>query len=64
MLLELILGFYTGVFISLLILASFVCLLKYCGYLDEAKELESTVMITIKIFIVTMVFVLFIVLFI
>ena len=59
MLLELILGFYLGVFISLLILTCITCLLNYCGYLDEAKELERTLALTIKIFIALMLFVLF-----
>lgn len=63
MLLELILGFYLGVFISLLILAIFAYLLKLYGYLDTAKELEVTLMTTINIFVATIVFVLFIILF-
>ena len=62
MLLELIFGFYLGVFISLLIIIGVVCLLKYCEYLDTAKELQRTLELTIKIFIVTMLFVLFVVL--
>ena len=64
MLFELILGFYLGVFISLLIIVGVVCLLKYCEYLDEAKELERTLELTIKIFIVVMIIVLVAVLFI
>ena len=64
MLLEFIFGFYLGVFISLLILGGVVCLLKYCGYLDEAKELERTLALTIKIFIILMMIVLFVILFI
>lgn len=63
MLLELILGFYLGVFISLLILAIFVYFLKLYGYSDEAKELEMTLWIVINIFVATLMFVLFISLF-
>ena len=59
MLFELVLGFYLGVFISLLILVGVVCLLKYCEYLDTAKELQRTLFLTIKIFIVIMLMVLF-----
>ena len=64
MLFELILGFYLGVFISLLILVGVVCLLKYCEYLDTAKELERTLELTIEIFIAIMSIVLFVILFI
>ena len=63
MLLELILGFYLGVFISLLFLAIFAYFLKLYDYSDEAKELEMTLWIAINIFVATLVFVLFISLF-
>ena len=59
MLLEFVLGFYLGVFISLLILVGVVCLLKYCEYLDTAKELQRTLELTIKIFVVIMIILLF-----
>ena len=59
MLLELIFGFYLGVFISLLIIIGVVCLLKYCEYLDTAKELQRTLELTIKIFVVIMILLLF-----
>lgn len=63
MLLELVLGFYLGVFISLLFIAVFVYLLKLYGYSDEAKELEVTLMTAINIFVATLMFILFIILF-